>query len=275
MEKKNDINKPVPSVNIDLATLWYPTEVHFHDNYEFYYLINGHTTYIINDVRHELRKNDIVWVPPKIAHSIQVEPNSQHKRLLLLIPPHLLTPLFNEQNAFNSFFSMPRIIHMGEKEGKKISRYCNLILEEDWSKDDYQPLSFELLLSLLMVQTFRLVKNNTTVISNATKLNETIATILRYVNNRYNTEITLSRLATQVHMTPNYISFLFRKHLNTTFTDYLLSIRISKACDFLCKTDMTITEIAQKCGFNSLNHFCKSFKKSLGVSPATFRKISQ
>ena len=183
------------------------------------------------------------------------------------------TKYLNRKMNSGTFFSIPRIIHMSENERKKISRYCNLILEEDWAKDKFHTHSIRSLLSLLIVQTFRLVKNNTEVISNTSRPNETLTTILRYIDKRYDVNITLPRLATQVHMTPNYISHLFRKHLDTTLTSYLLNIRISKARDFLSNTNLTITDIAQKCGFNSLNHFCKSFKKIMGVSPTAFREI--
>ena len=273
MPNKNYIPDCDSSINIDLATLWYPTLVDCHDSYEFYYLINGHTSYIINNTRHEIHENDIVWLPPHITHSVQVDENRHHKRLLLLIPPHFLDEIFEQEDEFRNFFSIPRIIHMSENERKKISRYCNLILEEDWSKDKFYSNSIRSLLSLLIIQTFRLVKNNTEVISNTSKPNETLTTILRYIDKRYDVNITLPRLATQVHMTPNYISHLFRKHLDTTLTSYLLNIRISKARDFLINTNLTITDISQKCGFNSLNHFCKSFKKIMGVSPTAFREI--
>jgi two-component system response regulator YesN len=68
------------------------------------------------------------------------------------------------------------------------------------------------------------------------------------------------------------LSHLFRKELDTTFSDYLCRVRINNAKVFL-KNDrqIKIQEVTGKVGFNDPNYFAKSFKKLTGVTPREYQ----
>ena len=57
-----------------------------------------------------------------------------------------------------------------------------------------------------------------------------------------------------------------------TTTDYINGIRMEKAADYLNKGDLTITEIALRCGFDSINYFSRLFKRHYNVSPTKFKE---
>ena len=57
-----------------------------------------------------------------------------------------------------------------------------------------------------------------------------------------------------------------------TPNDYLNSFRLEKSMELLRTTDMTATEIAFHCGFNSASYFAEIFKKQKGCSPKEYRK---
>ncbi len=63
----------------------------------------------------------------------------------------------------------------------------------------------------------------------------------------------------------------FRKLLGTTPHQYLLQIRIERACRLLAESDATVAAIAQECGFYDHAHFIKSFQAAMGVTPSVYR----
>jgi two-component system response regulator YesN len=88
----------------------------------------------------------------------------------------------------------------------------------------------------------------------------------------YHDEITLGRAANAIFVSPFYLSHLFRRELNTTFSDYLCRVRINNAKTFL-KNDrrIQIQEVTEKVGFNDANYFAKSFKRLTGVTPREYQ----
>lgn len=97
--------------------------------------------------------------------------------------------------------------------------------------------------------------------------------LLSYISTYFSEDITLATLAEQVNMNPVYISSLFKKNFGFTFKEYLLKLRIEKATHLLKTTSSTVEVIAYECGFRSSNHFCKTFKRLVGMSPLMFRNI--
>lgn len=96
--------------------------------------------------------------------------------------------------------------------------------------------------------------------------------IVRYIDANYNREITLAELSTQFGISIPYITKLFRKELNTSFVEYLHSVRISTACNYLIHTELNIGEIAEEVGFSQQYYFNRVFYKIHGMTPGQFRR---
>lgn len=82
----------------------------------------------------------------------------------------------------------------------------------------------------------------------------------------------LNAAAEHLHLTPAYLSKVFKTRMGKTFTEYLNEIRIDEAKKLLRDSDSDIAEISLLCGFNSANYFCKVFKKFTGVSASDYRE---
>jgi two-component system response regulator YesN len=90
----------------------------------------------------------------------------------------------------------------------------------------------------------------------------------------YTEDLTLKKVSDVVFISAFYLSHLFRKEMNTTFSDYLCKIRMEKAKGFLKNgKDFRIHEIAEKTGFNDPNYFAKTFKRMVGVAPKEYKKF--
>ena len=100
----------------------------------------------------------------------------------------------------------------------------------------------------------------------------TITGITRYLQEHLTEEISLTVLAGQFHLNPQYISQLFKSEIGVNFLAYLTNIRMEKAKKLLLSTSLPIAEVAEQSGYGDYRVFTKVFKKSEGVTPSQYRR---
>lgn len=93
-----------------------------------------------------------------------------------------------------------------------------------------------------------------------------------FIENHYNEEITLEKLAQDHFVSPTYLSRIFKDAVGMSPINYLIKIRLTHARDLLKKGTYTIKEVAQLVGYQDAYHFSKSFKKQYGSAPSAFEK---
>ncbi|GMQ60641.1 hypothetical protein AN1V17_50420 [Vallitalea sediminicola] len=99
--------------------------------------------------------------------------------------------------------------------------------------------------------------------------------IKEYIEKKYSEDISLNNISSHIGLTPSYFSTFFKEQFNKSFVDYLNRIRIDKAKEMLITTQLTITEIGFKVGFNTIQNFMRVFKKYESISPGKYRELSE
>lgn len=100
----------------------------------------------------------------------------------------------------------------------------------------------------------------------------TITGITRYLQEHLADEMSLSFLAEEFHLNPQYISQLFKNEIGVNFLSYLTNIRMENAKKLLLSTSLSIAEVADRSGFGDYRVFTKVFKKSEGITPSQYRR---
>ncbi|MGO4370316.1 helix-turn-helix transcriptional regulator, partial [Paenibacillus sp. MCAF20] len=99
-----------------------------------------------------------------------------------------------------------------------------------------------------------------------------IKEILTYIHHHFNQEISIQSLSEKFYLSPTYLSQLFKKEVGENFVEYLSHQRIQYACRLLAETDMTVSQIGEKCGFNDYFYFTRIFKRLNGMTPTQYRE---
>ena len=86
--------------------------------------------------------------------------------------------------------------------------------------------------------------------------------------------ITLTEVAAHFAVSPSHLSRVFHRETGFGLREYLVHYRIRQACDLLLNSDLSVTQIADQCGFSDSNYFGDAFKKATGLSPREYRKLS-
>lgn len=104
---------------------------------------------------------------------------------------------------------------------------------------------------------------------------EQLKPALEYIENNYGAHISLETLARQSGMSPKYFCKCFRAIIHRSPIDYLNHYRVECASFLLTTTDMSVAEIAQRCGYNDSSFFIKQFKRYKGATPHQYRANPQ
>ncbi len=101
----------------------------------------------------------------------------------------------------------------------------------------------------------------------------TVSEVRRIVDEHvsdHNLDLTL--IAGELNLSPNYLSRLFKDETGQNLTTYIRDARMEQACTLLIShPDLSIADIAARCGYADVNYFSYSFRTCMGVAPSVYR----
>ena len=94
---------------------------------------------------------------------------------------------------------------------------------------------------------------------------------LTYLESNYTNNISVQSLADSIGLNRSYLHRLFKSATGSSVQEYLLDLRIRKACTLLKSTVLPIAIISLSVGYEDTLYFSRLFKKKKGVSPSRYR----
>ncbi len=101
---------------------------------------------------------------------------------------------------------------------------------------------------------------------------EVISEALQLIGSGYAENLSLSRVAAQVHLNPVYLSRLFHEQTGRTFSEHLIQVRMQAAARLLESSHQPIYEVCSRVGYTDVKHFYKVFKAATGFTPSEYRE---
>jgi len=98
--------------------------------------------------------------------------------------------------------------------------------------------------------------------------------ITGYIQQNFGKDLTIAFMTQQFGMSERTFTRSFKKELGITFMQYLKSVRIMEAIALLLKTNLSVSEIANKVGYDSLPSFSRIFRSYTGKGPNEMRRGS-
>lgn len=97
--------------------------------------------------------------------------------------------------------------------------------------------------------------------------------VVHFIEENFSKELTIDELAKVANYSKFHFNRVFRKVTNESVYQFIKRVRLERANCYLWRSDMSIAEIAEKCGFTSASNFSYNYKKHFGLS-ATDQRIS-
>lgn len=242
------------------------SRIHYHNECELYFMLEGRTTYIIRDEIYSVETGDFVFIPRGIPHMTDSMGCMNRERLLLNFSEDLFTektmPLLDQ-------LSRHRVIYVQESAMPVLKEIMYKIESEYQQKEANHGILLELYILELLTLLCRYQCQRKPNIEESDRI---VYTISEYISSHYEQDITLENLSKIFAFSEGYLSRKFKNVTGMGVNHYITYVRIGNAEKMLAETDCSVTEIAENCGFNNSNYFSMVFKKAKGVSPLTYRR---
>jgi AraC-like DNA-binding protein len=95
---------------------------------------------------------------------------------------------------------------------------------------------------------------------------------VRYIQLHYTSRVNLLDTAKAAGLSPAYFSTIFKEEMAVSFSEYVNRLRVGLAKSLLSGSDLALTDIAGRCGFEDQSYFSRIFKRIAGISPGRYRE---
>ena len=234
---------------------------HYHNHYEIYYLIKGKVRYFINDRIYDINEGDVVLIPPHIIHKTAILMNESAERLLISFTNKFIVYPRNDEifSCFeNCYFKNPQIGGIVEKAADEFN-----------NKDRYSDELIAGYIREILVKLNRLADKSA--YQEVSWNNSIVQKAVLYICENYEKDISLSFLAKKFALSESHFSRQFKMYTGFGVSEYISTVRVKNAEKLLVTTKLSVTDVAQKCGFGSSSYFASVFKKIRGITPLAVR----
>lgn len=106
----------------------------------------------------------------------------------------------------------------------------------------------------------------------ASNIRKEVLSVQDYIGKNYQKDLSVEQLSSQVYLTPDYLSRLFKKSTGKSLSQYIRQIRMEKASMLLRTTNRKVIDIGMDVGYPNYSYFCQSFREYFGKSPDRYRQ---
>lgn len=224
---------------------------HFHESLEFLFVTDGELRMILDGVEYVAKAGDILFVSGFVLHYTS---EREKNRLVSIVFGQTFKNVFEKE--FGKEFP-PLLQNVGEPTDE-IFRFVEDCAARFSSFNFCEKHGFANMLLGLLAHTYPLERKDR-------KLSEKLVVdILRYLDERFEENITVETVAEKFGYSKNYLSMLFNKYTGMRFDDYVNRLRVIQAMKRLEeKGRANVSDIVFECGFNSMNTFYRAKRKFL------------
>ena len=261
------------SIRIWYSDIPWRYETHDHSAVEILLTLEGMVTYTIEDKIYQVRKGEILIVPPDTLHSLSMGEGSS--RYLFLFESDAIMAM-RDLKAMASYFHKPFHLRDGSDAHVRI-RELLLRAREAYEKREmmWNTMCYSCILRVYATLGQRYlsgIKPRTG--DNMRNMDsEVINAVMTYINNHYREELSLEDVARFAGFSRYYFSRSFKRQTGYSFKDYLCQKRLQVAMDLLIRTNRSMRDVAIESGFGSVATFNRVFREKKGCTPTQYRAI--
>ncbi len=252
--------------------------LHSHTFFEFAYVVSGRAEHTINDRTFILSEGDYFLINRNDTHAYRaIAGEGFHIINCLFLPQFIDRTLahagrFQEmvndyllRFGYRKFSDRVTLQSYHDQDGFVGLLITKMLGEYREKRPGYEEILRNSLVSILVC----LLRNDA---EDPEAHGEDITKFIKeYVADHYMEAVSLSELSRQLNFSLTHVSLTFKRDTRMSFRDYLIKIRMEKACQLLRSTGKSVSEISQLVGYSDPAFFYRSFRRYLGQTPAEYR----
>lgn len=250
---------------------------HWHDEAELWLATEGSVSVFVDNTIVHLQPGDIILIEPGVMHGLrQVSEDALWWQLFfaqdaLSLPAHHFFQQQFVQPLFQGKLRFPRPFNHDHPAYSEIFSMMSRLSQCKMGTAGYKLRRFSTVISICSALAPYCTREGQS-FDDALPENAVIRSTVIYIHERSNRKLTLQKLASRVHLHPNYLCSLFKKYMGESLFQFIARNRIENAARLLRNEDLPIGKIAELVGFGSGSEFYKKFKEFTGTSPLAYKK---
>ena len=246
---------------ITLAGITYPDSTYHitrnHSNVSVIeYIIDGEGYVVFDNKTHHVCKDMIYFLPSGENHNYYSDSKNPFKKIFLNVSGDFCQHLILAYGLSGKhFFDTPNLKPVFEKIISIIS-------------SDIPDSEMQSMLQGVFVE----IVSKVSVVVAKTAYSAEACTLKNYLDSNPHRIISTKELSKTIFRSPDYCQKLFIREFNITPYAYQIERKMKTAKLLLVNTNMSITEIAEKLGYNDIHYFSNLFQKKCGCRPSSYRK---
>jgi AraC-like DNA-binding protein len=255
---------------------------HWHDEWEFFFVVSGRTIFQMNDMKIPMEAGDVAFVPSGAVHAAFAVDRGPCSYNALVFHSNLLTaPEYDV--AFQRYIApmLEGRLELPVKLDPDVPWQAEVIDRVHIAYEHLQrmPPANELRVKACIFTIFADIYANCASLVRAQTSQEGLdyraermRSIYDYIHGNCNAKLTVQTLSKVVSMSPGYLCRFFKDMTGRTITEYINHYRVSQAALMIESTDKKLLEVAMDAGFNNLSYFVNQFKRYMGATPSEFKR---
>lgn len=255
---------------IDYRTIGYNTTyietLHYHKYYELELVCEGEAEHKINDRSLRVHRGYISLLKKLDCHVYHFRGSEQLSLYSMsfnqkCVSPRLFQKLISCYDDTDFF--------LNEEEFMQIKSLLDILYTRvDKCNEDFMVLR-DSCLNVILSLIFE--KVSMTAVYSETMHN--LKKALMYLSEHFSdADLSLTKVAGAVGLSQNYLGLIFKKKLKISYIDYIKQLRLTHSIRLLKQGDLSLDEIAKRCGFNSKSYYIAIFRKQYGITPKKYKE---
>ena len=236
-----------------------PTPLRTVKEYELELFCENGGVSFINGTRNEIRKGCILMASPGDKRQSLLH----FKALFIHFSAH-------DDRLQELIDSLPRFITGCDFE--KYKKLFSAICDPEPDFDDYSDIADAGRLIHLLHTLRKDCSESSDGDSRHSSTQSVVYSTVEYIRKHYSEPINAEVLAELCHLSTSYFYRIFTQVTDIPPNEMIIRTRLTAAQSLLASCDLSLTEISERCGFNSQSYFSFCFKERFGLSPKEFRK---
>lgn len=252
--------------------------MHWHDEFEIIWVRDGHVWINIQSKVYLCSPEDIIIIPPKFIHSFRQYKDEPCRYYNAVFSLEILEPNSDSiisKKYFNFLFDNPLFkeiyFPLGHETHTALKPFVKILYDTRHSFNDSE-MKIKSALYMYMDIICRLYTSDSNLFKPNYKIISRIKTVLNYVNQNYNKDLTVNEMAQLACLSNSHFMTTFKKITGQTFISYLNLVRLENSKKLISETELSILQISEECGFHNFSYFIRAFKKQYGKTPLCIRK---
>lgn len=252
----------------------------WHESLEIFYTLSGRGRYFIEDKIYTFTAGDVFVINNHELHKSQLINGESFAALIIMFNANLVkaVQVDDGMDPLALFYAReaPHQLKPNKQTRRTLETVFSAMTAEYEREGGYSLRGIASLLQWLLVELMRAYDESeplSRVELNPVQFKDIVANVLEYIDKHYCDDIKLTQVANDLCVSPSYLSREFKKDTGFSLVEFISSKRIRLARELLLKTNLQVTEIAMRVGYNNVTHFHWMFKKMIGLSPGQYRKM--